>query len=119
MHQFVVSIAAALLLAGPATGQPKADGHAAHQAAQQAAAPAATASGVDMADGEIRKIDKGAGRLTLRHGEIRNLDMPGMTMVFQVKDPAMLDPLKVGDKVRFRAEKAAGGYMVTVIEPAK
>ncbi len=71
------------------------------------------------ADGEVRKVDKGAGKLTLRHGEIRNLDMPGMTMVFHVKEPALLDKVKVGDKVKFRAEKAAGGFVVTAIEAAK
>lgn len=72
-----------------------------------------------MTDGEVRKIDKDAGKLTLKHGEIKNLDMPGMTMVFQVKEPALLDKVKVGDKVKFRAEKAGSGYVVTVIEAAK
>jgi Cu/Ag efflux protein CusF len=72
-----------------------------------------------MADGEVRKVDKEAGKLTLKHGEIKNLDMPGMTMVFQVKEPALLDKVKVGDKVKFRAEKAGSGYVVTLIEAAK
>ena len=72
-----------------------------------------------MTDGEVRKVDRDAGKLTLRHGEIRNIDMPPMTMVFQVKDPALLGRLKVGDKVRFRAEKRGGDYVVTAIEPVK
>ena len=70
-------------------------------------------------DGEVTKIDLAQARVTLKHGEIKNLDMPGMTMVFQVKEPALLDKVKVGDKVKFRAEKAGSGYVVTVIEPAK
>ena len=86
--------------------------------AQTAAAPAATAS-APQSDGEVRKVDKDAGKLTLKHGEIKNLDMPGMTMVFQVKEPALLDKVKVGDKVKFRAEKSGSSYVVTVIEPAK
>ncbi|MES2244976.1 MAG: copper-binding protein [Pseudomonadota bacterium] len=72
-----------------------------------------------MADGEVRKVDKEAKKITMKHGEIKNLDMPGMTMVFQVKDPAMLDKVKAGDKVRFTAEKAGGAIVVTDIQPAK
>ena len=73
----------------------------------------------EMTDGEVRKIDKDTSKITLKHAEIKNLDMPGMTMVFQVKDPAMLDKVKPGDKVKFRAEKAETGFVVTTIEPAK
>ena len=72
----------------------------------------------DMTDGEIRKVDKGTLKLTIKHGEIKNLDMPGMTMVFQVKDPAMLDRVKPGDKVRFTAEKLGGAIVVTEIQVA-
>lgn len=72
-----------------------------------------------MAEGEVRKIDKENKKITIRHGEITNLEMPGMTMVFQVKEPAILDTLKSGDKVRFSAEKLDGGIVVTKIEPAK
>jgi Cu/Ag efflux protein CusF len=67
------------------------------------------------AEGEVRKIDKAQGKITLKHGEIKNLDMPPMTMVFRVKDPSMLDTVSVGDKVRFSAEKFDGQYTVTVI----
>ena len=73
----------------------------------------------DMADGEIRKIDTDNKKITIKHGEIKNLDMPGMTMVFQVKDPAMLSAVKTGDKVRFKAEKSGGAMVVTEIQPAK
>ena len=73
----------------------------------------------DMADGEIRKVDMDNKKITIKHGEIKNLDMPGMTMVFQVKDPAMLEKVKTGDKVRFKAEKSGGAIVVTEIQPAK
>ncbi len=72
-----------------------------------------------MADGEIRKVDMDNKKITIKHGEIKNLDMPGMTMVFQVKDPAMLTTVKTGDKVRFKAEKSGGAIVVTEIQPAK
>lgn len=66
-------------------------------------------------EGEVRKVDKDQGKLTLRHGEIKNLDMPAMTMVFRVKDVKMLDNLNVGDKVRFDAQKVDGQYTVTAL----
>jgi Cu(I)/Ag(I) efflux system periplasmic protein CusF len=71
-----------------------------------------------MTEGEIRKVDKDAGKLTIKHAEIKNLDMPAMTMVFQVKDRAMLDKLQPGSKVRFNAVHEAGKFMVTEIETA-
>lgn len=76
-------------------------------------------SATDMTTGEVRKIDKVANKITLRHDEIKNLDMPPMTMVFQVKDPAMLEKVQAGDKVRFKAEKVSGAYTVTALEAAK
>ena len=76
----------------------------------------AQGSTTDMTEGEIRKVDKDTKKITIKHGEIKNLDMPGMTMLFQVKDPAMLDMVKPGDKVKFKAEKAGGGIMVTEIQ---
>ena len=86
-------------------------------AALLAAAAAPPAWAADMTDAEVRKVSKDAGKITLKHGEIKSLDMPAMTMVFQVKDPALLDKVKAGDKVRFAAEKSAGGaFVVTAIE---
>jgi Cu/Ag efflux protein CusF len=73
----------------------------------------------ELAEGEIRKVDKDAKKITLKHGPIPNLDMPAMTMVFQVKDTAMLDAVKAGDKVKFEAQKIGGAYTVTSIEKAK
>ena len=60
--------------------------------------------------GEVRKVDKETGKLTLKHAPIPNLDMPDMTMVFRVADPAMLERVKAGDKVRFAADKVGGQY---------
>jgi Cu(I)/Ag(I) efflux system protein CusF len=73
----------------------------------------------DMVDGEVRKVDKEAKKITLKHGQIKNLDMPPMTMVFQVTDPAMLEKVRAGDKVRFTVEKVDGAYTVTALEAAK
>ena len=78
----------------------------------------AQANSADMTEGEIRKVDKDTKKITIKHGEIKNLDMPGMTMLFQVKDPTMLDMVKPGDKVKFKAEKVGGGIMVTEIQVA-
>ena len=70
----------------------------------------------DMAEAEVRKIDKDAKKVTLKHGPIKNLDMPGMTMVFQVKDVALLDKFVVGEKIMFTAEQQQGAYVVTGAE---
>jgi Cu(I)/Ag(I) efflux system periplasmic protein CusF len=70
-------------------------------------------------EGEIRKISKDTGKLTIKHGEIKNLDMPPMTMVFVAKDPAMLDQVAVGDKVRFTVVDEGGKMVVTEIQPVK
>jgi Cu(I)/Ag(I) efflux system periplasmic protein CusF len=72
-----------------------------------------------LTDGEIRKVDKSAKKITIKHDPVQNLDMPAMTMVFQVKDPAMLEELKAGDKVKFEAQKVGGAFTVTLIEKAK
>lgn len=69
-----------------------------------------------MNEGEIKKVDKDGGKLTIKHGELKNLGMPGMTMVFRTKDAGMLEQVKPGDKVRFVAEKVDGALTVTAIE---
>jgi Cu(I)/Ag(I) efflux system protein CusF len=69
-----------------------------------------------MVDGEIRKVDKEAGKITIRHGELKDLGMPAMTMVFRAKDPGMLDQVKAGDKVKFVAEKVGGAFMLVKLE---
>jgi Cu(I)/Ag(I) efflux system periplasmic protein CusF len=92
---------------------------AASDQASSKGAPAADAATTAATDGEVRKVDLEARKLTLKHGEIKNLGMPGMTMVFQVKEPAMLEKVKIGDKVRFTAEKINGAITVTTLEAAK
>jgi Cu(I)/Ag(I) efflux system protein CusF len=72
-----------------------------------------------MTDAEVRKVDKENAKITLKHAAIGNLDMPAMTMVFQVADAKLLDTVKAGDKVRFKATGEGGKYTVTAIEPVK
>ncbi len=78
----------------------------------------ASAALAQSAEGEVRKIDRAQSKITLKHGEIKSVDMPPMTMVFRVKDPKELDALAVGDKVKFDAAKIDGQYVVTVIKKA-
>lgn len=88
--------------------------------AQSAApAPAAASPSAAMTEAEVRKVDKENRKITLKHGEIRSLDMPPMTMVFQVSDAALLDKVKAGDKVLFKAVKAGEKLTVTEIQPAR
>ena len=84
-----------------------------------AAVFAALPTHAQSTDAEVMKIDKPQQKITLKHGEIKNLDMPPMTMVFRAQDPAMLDAVKVGDKVKFDADKVGGQYTVTKLAPAK
>ncbi|MFZ2294863.1 MAG: copper-binding protein [Polaromonas sp.] len=74
---------------------------------------------MEMSSGEVKKIDTAAQKITLKHGEIKNMEMPGMTMVFKVQDPSLLDNIKVGDKVNFKAEKRNGAIVVTAIETVR
>jgi Cu/Ag efflux protein CusF len=69
-------------------------------------------------DAEVVKVDKAQGKITLRHGEMKALDMPPMTMVFRISNPALLERVAVGDKVRFDAAKVDGTYTVTAIGKA-
>ena len=78
----------------------------------------AQAGNTDLSDGEVRKIDKEAGKLTLGHGEIKNLDMPGMTMVSALKDTTLRDKIQPGDRIRFTAVDDGGKRTVTQIEAA-
>ncbi len=102
-----------LTLAMPAAAQ-TAGGHDHAHAAPAQSAPGAAE--LPWTEAEVRRIDTAAGKVSLRHGEIKNLDMPPMTMVFEVRDPASLATLAVGDKVRFTADKLLGAYTVLQIE---
>lgn len=78
-----------------------------------------TPASSDLTDGEIRKVDKVSGKLTIKHGPIKSLDMPSMTMVYQVRDKSLLDKAQAGDKVRFRAEKEGEKFLVIEIRPTR
>jgi Cu(I)/Ag(I) efflux system periplasmic protein CusF len=97
----------------PALAQQTSADHEAHRADAKAGAEA------PMSDGEVRKVDKSGGKLTIKHGPLQNLDMPPMTMNFRVKDPVMLDQVKEGDRIKFTAEKLDGALVVTNMQQAK
>jgi len=104
---------AALAISGGAFAN---DAHHPPAAASAQAASAKTASAAPLADGEVKKIDAAQGKITVRHGPLPSLEMPPMTMVFRVKDPAMLGKVKPGDKIRFQAEKVNGALTITQID---
>lgn len=93
----------------------------AHEHASHAdtAAPGASPAAAVQADGEVRKLDPAAGKMTLRHGPIASLDMPAMTMAFRVPEPRFFEGLAVGDKVRFSTRRIDGAYTITAIERVK
>ena len=110
MKKILQAAFVAMLAATGATGATGAAGPAGHGSDHDKA---------PMTEGEVRKVDVDAQKVTIKHGPIQNLDMPGMTMVFRVKEPAMLDRLKPGAKIRFHAEKIGGAYTVTELEEGK
>ncbi|MCL4747561.1 MAG: copper-binding protein [Burkholderiaceae bacterium] len=111
-------LAAALVASAAAPAEEKHHPPGAANAAPPAASPVAQDGAAALVEGEVRRVDRAQAKLTLKHGEIRNLEMPPMTMVFKVKDPAILDKLKVGDRVRFSADQVDGAFTVTRIEAA-
>jgi Cu(I)/Ag(I) efflux system protein CusF len=112
--QYVSKLALALLIgltsAHYAIAQDAQQGHGTAQEAQASAA---------LADGEVKKIDKSAGKITIKHGQLPKLDMAPMTMVFRVSDPKMLDQVKPGDKIKFDADKVNGALTVVKLEAVK
>ena len=109
-----LTLASLLTAAGPTLAQNQSNEHSSHHAAPSTVADAAASK--DMTEGEVRTVNKSAQKITLKHGEIKNLGMGAMTMVFQVKDQALLDKVKAGDKVRFTAEQVKGAFVVMSIE---
>jgi len=110
--RFFVFAACWLALSPIVSAQAPAADHSAHHGT--------AADAAELASGEVRRIDKAQGKITLRHGEIKSLDMPPMSMVFRMRDPVALDGVKVGDQVLFTAIKDAdGSYVVTAIKPAQ
>ena len=114
MKLYSLIAVASLTLSCTAFAQTSTADHAAHHPPAVSAAAVAPTS-----DGEVRKVDKEQGNVTLKHGPIANLDMPSMTMVFKVADPKMLDNLKPGDKVKFAALNKDGAITVMAIEVEK
>lgn len=98
------------LATAPLAGQTESD-HAAHHPDSQA-----TPAAAPLSEGEVRKVDKAAGKVTIKHGPLQNLDMPPMTMVFRVKDAGMLDQVKEGDKIKFSADRVDGSLTVTQVQ---
>lgn len=119
IHQPNFFRAASLVLALSATAAPPAGASKTHGSQGTPGHQAGQTTPSESAAGEIRKVDMDAKKLTIRHGEIKHLDMPPMTMVFQVKDAGVLDKFKVGDKVRFTVQKSDTGFVITDIQPAK
>ena len=113
MKLAILLLATVLVLPGVAAAQMK--GHDMKDMGDMKMSQGAAA----MSDGEVRKVDNDAKKITIKHGPLTNLDMPAMTMVFQVKDPALLEQVKAGDKVRFEAQKLDGAFTITKIETAK
>jgi Cu(I)/Ag(I) efflux system protein CusF len=108
MNRFTVCLFALALSAGAAFGQ------------QPQGAPAIdAAAAAPLTKAEVMKVDKEAGKITIKHGFIENLKMPAMTMVFKVADVAMLEQVRIGDKVAFFAEKVDGKFIVTKLEAVK
>lgn len=108
----VFLIAAGIALAAPALAGT-------HDAAAKMQGAPAAADAAAMTDGEVKKVDKEAGKITIKHGPLVGLGMPAMTMVFRAKDPSMLEQVKQGDKIRFVADKVDGAFTVTKLENAK
>ncbi len=104
---------AALMAAGPSQAQAQAQHDHTH-----GAAPATLTTTEELADGEVRRIDTTTQKITIKHGDIKSLDMPPMTMVFTAAEPGLLNNLKVGDKIRFAVEQRQGKMTVTRIVPA-
>jgi Cu/Ag efflux protein CusF len=121
MNKLIATATATLALAaGTVPSVAAASAHDAHgRGATQDAPALAQAAAAPTTEGVVRKVDKDNRKITLKHGEITNLGMPPMTMVFRVDDAALLDRVQPGAKVRFRAEQDGGSFKVTAIEPAK
>jgi len=117
MKPFQIIVALGLALGGSAFAQHSGHGHHGHSTqAGGGPAPASSNEESEWVDGEVRRIDREQGRVTLRHGDIRSLDMPPMTMVFHVSDARLTDSLTPGDSVRFRVIAEGTRYRITALE---
>lgn len=113
MKQLIAALGLVLAIGAPVIA------HATSHEKSGATSTQTTAAEATYVDGEIRKVDKDAGKVTIKHGPLTNLDMPAMTMVFRTKDPTMLDKVRAGDAIRFKADRIDGIFTVTEYQPAK
>jgi Cu/Ag efflux protein CusF len=113
-HLPALTLLGLLAVGGHAPAQDTSNEHAAHHPATPA-----SASTSNTTEAKVRKVDTAAGKITLQHGEIKNLGMAAMTMVYRVKNPALLNELKAGDQVQFTADRINGVFTVLSIEPVK
>lgn len=111
---FVTTLAAALIVTAAGLSVPTfaVEEHHATPSAQ-------TSAEARMVEGLVKKVDKSAGKATIAHGPLPNLGMPAMTMVFRVKDPAWLDQMQAGEKIRFVADKVNGAFTVVQFEAVR
>jgi Cu/Ag efflux protein CusF len=112
------SIVIAVLFAGAGLAFHAAADTSRIQLAQNEAKPAEAAN-AELTNGEVRKVDKATGKVTIKHGWVKKIDMPPMTMGYRVKDPALLDQLQPGDKIRFDVDRVDGAFTITRMEKVK
>lgn len=118
MKRFLFATATAVALVSAPVLAQSGHQHMGHGAMEMDHATGQASAGT-MSEGTVKKVDRATGKITIAHGPLKNLGMPGMTMAFQVKDPAMLEPVKEGDKVRFMADRVNGTFTVVALEPVK
>lgn len=111
-------LSATLVLPGAAFAAEEHGGHEHHHGTMMQS-PAKQGGQSALTDGVVKKVDKASGKVTLSHGPLDNLGMPGMTMAFKVKDKAWLDKMKEGDKIRFAADYVDSAVTVVRYEPTK
>jgi len=118
LHHILIAgaVGAVAAFAGVAQAQ---SGHDHHAAPAPATTKVAQTAPAEMSEGEVRKIDAAGKKITLKHGPLKNLDMPAMTMVFRVRDPAWLNQMKPGDRIRFVVERVNGALTLTEFQPAR
>lgn len=103
-----------MLVAGAILAMTPIQAHATH-----GSVPYLAQAEIARGEGEVRKVDKAAGKVTIKHGPLEGINMPAMTMVFRPKDPAMLDSLKEGDQIKFTTSRQGGAFTLDTVEVKK
>lgn len=112
----LVRSASAVVFAMAATTAFAAEDHSAHMSHVAHAPATATATAAALSEGEIKKVDRQARRITIKHGPLANLNMPPMTMAFKVSDDSQIDSLNTGDRIKFVAGRQGAAYVVSRVE---